>query len=122
MELTAHLHELIIGVCVALASGSVHAGVLGAWFTHRRDLPKARAEARNMDWQRFQSEIARLDKKVAAQDVKIDDQEKRIEELEREVATCHITKDEQASQLAKNEAEITKLRQRLARHERAQNG
>lgn len=111
MDVTAHLHELIIGVCVALASG----GVLGAWFTHKRDLPKARAEARNMDWQRFQTEIARLDRKLEAQD-------KRIEELEREVATCHETKESQALQLNKQESEISALRARLAKHERATNG
>lgn len=111
MELTAHLHELIIGVAVALASG----GVLGAWFTHRRDLPKARAEARNMDWQRFQNEIARLDAKITAQD-------KRITELEVEVATCHETKEHQALQLAKQESEIEDLRACLAKHERAGNG
>jgi septal ring factor EnvC (AmiA/AmiB activator) len=118
MELTAHLHELIIGVAVALGSG----GLLGAWFTHTRDLPKARAEARNMDWQRFQTEITRLDKKIGEQDDKLDSQEKRIEELETEVATCHITKEIQALQLAKQESEIGDLRKRLAKHERAQNG
>lgn len=111
MELTAHLHELIIGVAVALASG----GVLGAWFTHRRNLPKARAEARNMDWARFQTEIARLDAKITAQD-------KRISELEIEVATCHETKETQAFQLAKQEREIQDLRSRLATHERTANG
>ena len=103
MELTAHLHELIIGVVVAIASG----GLLGAWFTHNRELPKARAEARNMDWQRFQNEIARLDRKLEAQ-------EKRIEELEREVANCHEVKEAQAYR-------IEHLEQELARHERQDN-
>lgn len=102
MDVSAHLHELIIGVAVALASG----GVLGAWFTHKRDLPKARAEARNMDWQRFQTEIARLDKKIVAQDEKIAAQEKRIEELEREVASCHEIKEGQSIRIAHLEQQL----------------
>lgn len=111
MAIFAHIQELIIGVAVALASG----GLLGAWFTHSRDLPKARAEARNMDWQRFQTEIARLDAKISAQD-------KRISELEVEVATCHETKELQATQIAHQESEIEELRSRLAIQERASNG
>jgi septal ring factor EnvC (AmiA/AmiB activator) len=105
-----HIHEMIIGVAVALASG----GLLGAWFTHSRDLPKARAEARNMDWQRFQTEIARLDAKITAQD-------KRITELEVEVANCHETKEAQALQLANQEREIQELRARLVVQERDYN-
>jgi chromosome segregation ATPase len=110
--------QLVLGIGVALAGG----GLFGAWFTHNRDLPKARAEARNMDWLRFQTEIDRLDKKVAAQDTKIDNQEMRIAELEHEVATCHITKEQQAIQLAKQESEISELQHRLCLAERSTNG
>jgi len=110
MAVTAHLHEVAIALIAAIGGG----GALGAWFTHRRDLPKARAEARNMDWARFQNEIARLDAKITAQDA-------RITELEREVATCHETKEAQAFELAKQEREIEELRSRLIIQEGSHN-
>jgi septal ring factor EnvC (AmiA/AmiB activator) len=102
---------MAVSAAVALGGG----GLLGAWFQHRRDLPKARAEARNMDWLRFQGEIARLDRKIELQD-------KRIADLEAEISACHESKDEQASQLAKQEREIVELRQRLVIQESSHNG
>lgn len=101
---------VIAAILTALAGG----GGVGAWFTYKRDLPKARSEARNMDWKRFQNEIARLDSKIEAQD-------KRITELETEVATCHETKEQQAIQIAHQQEEINKLRKAVARGERRRN-
>jgi uncharacterized coiled-coil protein SlyX len=105
------LTQIAVAILAALGGG----GVVGAWFTHRRELPKVKAEVRVMDWQRFQKEIDRLDKKIAAQDL-------RIEELESEVATCHETKELQTIQLAKQENEIAELTSRLVVQERSHNG
>ncbi len=77
----ASLLELAGVAFGALGTG----GVFGAWLLHRRLGPKSEAEAVQMNWERFQKEIERLDKKVTAQG-------KRIDQLEREVEECHRQK------------------------------
>lgn len=87
---TAHIVQLILAVIAALSSG----GVIGAYLTHRRRAPISEAESVNMNWERFQKEINRLDAKVAAQS-------SRIDTLEREVRDCHRDKAEQAAEMMK---------------------
>lgn len=107
MTFSPHEIELVIGALLtALGSG----GLLGAWFTHTRELPQIRAKTLNMDWERFQNEIARLDDKIISQ-------ETRIAELEREVATCHISKEQQSLVIAKQNFTIAELELRLTKQE-----
>jgi predicted RNase H-like nuclease (RuvC/YqgF family) len=88
-ELLASIPSIVL----ALASG----GLLGSVLVHRRLAPKTEAEKNDMDWTRFQREIARLDAKVEAQD-------RRIDELEGEVRACHVEKDELSAKLVRMEA------------------
>lgn len=100
------LAQVLLPLFLALAGG----GLLGAWFTHRRELPKARAEARNMDWVRFQGEIARLDKKIAALETQNATQEAEISLLQREVNECHASKNELTIKVAHLETLVEQYR------------
>lgn len=113
------LMQVVIPLIVTLLGGSA----LGAWFTHRRELPKARAEARNMDWVRFQGEIARLDKKIEALQVQNGAQEAELSLMKREVEDCHQRKDEmigiveaQNVRIAAQDVKIQNLKAELAKY------
>jgi len=113
----ASVLTIIGGVIIPLAGG----GLVGAVLENRRNAAKSAAEADktkaetvNMDWSRFQAEIARLDKKGAAQD-------DRIEQLEKDVRECHEERDREREQRTREreqdmrarvhlEGEVAKLR------------
>ena len=82
---------------LALLSTLAAGGLIGTILTHRRLAPKSEAETHDMDWKRFQREIARLDQKVAAQS-------ERIDELEREVRQCHDEKEALSAKITHMEA------------------
>lgn len=101
----------VIGNAILPLAGG---GLIGAYLVHRRDAPKVAAETATMDWSRFQSEITRLDKKVAAQD-------ERIDQLEKEVRECHEERDREREERSRErtqdmrdrvklEGEVAKLR------------
>lgn len=52
----AGIIEIVLGVLAIFGSG----GLAGVYFTNKREAPKSAAETANMDWTRFQAEIARL--------------------------------------------------------------
>lgn len=82
---------------LALLSSLAAGGLIGTVLTHRRLAPKSEAETHDMDWNRFQREIARLDAKVAAQGI-------RIDELETEIRQCHAEKEELNVKIIRMEA------------------
>lgn len=109
MSALGSLLTIIGGVIIPLAGG----GLVGAVLENRRNAAKSAAEADktkaetvNMDWTRFQKEIARLEKKSASQD-------ERIDQLERGVRECHEERDREREERIKEREQDMRDRLRL---------
>lgn len=110
------MHEFMIELWPTL-SVLLGGGLVASVLLHWREYGKARAiaaktgadahhreaETKDMDWARFQREIARLTQRLDAADKKIEAQDRRIAELERDLIECH-------QRHTQAEAELIKLR------------